>query len=183
MDSIAGFYYPMITHKPVLCLFFGFIFIVISISLMNMVTAIIVQSALESAQMDTEMEAAEMRSMLKRLDKKIVALFQDLDALGTGEVSIKNVEEAIANETFELPEELQNKFSPDKLIELFELLDEDGSGDLNVDEFKNGIQQVVVSSVPIEITQILHATKKLVKDHKVEADTLNGKLFSVEEKL
>ena len=52
LDSIAAVYYPLVVERPWLVMYFGAIVLILSIALMNLVTAVLVEGALESAQHD-----------------------------------------------------------------------------------------------------------------------------------
>lgn len=181
MDSIANVYFPLIDFKPTLAVYFGGVFVVVSISLMNMVTALIVNSALETARDDLEMEAEQMRSTLHRIDPLIHQMFEELDKTGDGSITIKEVQEAVQNNGLQFPYEIRTRIAEDKLVELFAVLDSDGSGELSADEFKEGIHHLVLSTVPIEVTQTLQMLKAIIraqKDNQDDAASLRGRLDS-----
>merc|ERR1719223_1644950 len=54
LDSMATLYQPLIMEDPLLLCFFLPFILVVSISLMNLVTAVIVEGALEQGKLDRE---------------------------------------------------------------------------------------------------------------------------------
>merc|ERR1712008_47448 len=61
LDSIAEVYMPLIKAKPILALYFGLLLLVVSIALMNLVLANIVEHALASATNDKEKFDSKLR--------------------------------------------------------------------------------------------------------------------------
>jgi len=55
-----------------------------------------------------------------------------------------------------LPADLRKILDSDQLVELYEYLDVDGSGAVDEKEFTDGIFTLVLQSIPIETTQMLH---------------------------
>merc|ERR1712048_567472 len=56
----------------------------------------------------------------------------------------------------ELPNELTNLLEPEKMLDLFELLDSDESGESSRDEFVDGVAHLALTTMPIETFQIIH---------------------------
>merc|ERR1712196_308717 len=72
-----------------------------------------------------------------------------------GSVSIKEIISGIGQMSVKLPRELQDVLKPDKLVDLFEFLDVDGSGELSEVEFVEGVSHMALMHIPVETTQIL----------------------------
>merc|ERR1719316_2376548 len=58
MDSIGSIYTPIVHRRPYLIMYFVFFLIVVSVSLMNLVTAVIVEGAIEQGKQDKEVQKA-----------------------------------------------------------------------------------------------------------------------------
>merc|ERR1712232_838116 len=130
MDSIHDLYLPLVHRRPGLIIYWVSVIVVVSIVLMNLVTAVLVENAISSARMDDEMEAYYTRKILRRLTPEIKQVFKQLDSSGNDAVSIRELVDAI-EEGIDIPDELKDIIQPDKLVDLFEYLDLDGSGELS----------------------------------------------------
>jgi hypothetical protein len=102
LDSIALVYTPLIHWSPfVLGFYFIFFIIVVSISLMNLVTAVIVEGAIEQGKQDREVQKAYEKQKIANLIPTIRRLFNELDTDGSGGLSldeILNADEALQME-------------------------------------------------------------------------------------
>eukprot|EP00439_Symbiodinium_sp_Y106_P028013 s400_g3.t1 len=79
LDSVAAIYYPLVMFRPSLIIFFTPIFLFISVGLMNLVTAILVESALESAQQEAEAGRQELKNKIRGALPSLLDIFQTLD--------------------------------------------------------------------------------------------------------
>lgn len=109
--------------------------------LLNLVTALIVQKALELTKGDDEELAKEKKKEAEREMAEFERMFMELDDDGSGTVSKEEFKDA-----FEVPE-IRNKLmllglKERELMELFHLLDTDGEGQLELDEFIHGMTQM-----------------------------------------
>merc|ERR1712118_424532 len=92
LDSIGAIYRRMIPLKPVYYSIFFFSFIlVVSISLMNLVTAVIVEGSLDQANSDKEVNSAYKAAAMKKLIPQIRDLFKQMDADGSGDLDLDEV--------------------------------------------------------------------------------------------
>merc|ERR1712241_810068 len=76
MDSIASIYHPLIIKDPVLLVFFLPFILVVSISLMNLVTAVIVEGATEQGNQDREAQGRYKQHRLKQMLPGLRELFK-----------------------------------------------------------------------------------------------------------
>lgn len=152
VDSVASIYTPLIEARPALMLYFLPLMLIMSITLMNLVTALLVEAAIESGKKDKEMKLIRLKKTVKTLAPSIREAFRALDENGNG---IVTREEIISKQDELLPEALINLLGPNSVMELFEMLDEDGSGEVHEDEFIEGLLKSATSEVPIESQQML----------------------------
>merc|ERR1719282_1304865 len=104
------------------------------IALMNLFTAVIVNSALEQANQDKELMKAYEDMKRKKLIKEAKHIFKRIDQDGSGTLS----REEILNVEGDDKGVLSQLSATNDLGELFDALDVDGSGDLNINEFIDG---------------------------------------------
>eukprot|EP00933_Yihiella_yeosuensis_P015489 TRINITY_DN13492_c5_g1_i1.p1 TRINITY_DN13492_c5_g1~~TRINITY_DN13492_c5_g1_i1.p1 ORF type:complete len:574 (-),score=93.30 TRINITY_DN13492_c5_g1_i1:47-1768(-) len=109
--------------------------------LLNLVTAVIVQQALDISKGDEQELALELKRKQEEEMKEFEAMFAELDEDGSGAVSLEEFEIA-----FSIPE-VRNKLlllglKEKEMYELFKLLDTDGEGKLDLAEFTQGMGQL-----------------------------------------
>lgn len=163
MDSISAFYVPLIYRSPLLCIYFGLLLVFVSIAMMNLVTALLVEDAISTTKMDNEMVTQYMRQRLSSLRPAFQELFRDLDTSGDGHIQIREMVEAI-KAGLTVPEQIQDIINPGRMLDLFDAIDQDKSGDLTEDEFVAGLSCVAISEVPMETMQILHLLRSMRRE-------------------
>lgn len=145
LDSIGAIYKPIIKHKFFMLVYFMSVLLLLSIALMNLVTAVMVNSSLDQATQDKEaLKAWESARRAKQIDQ-LKDMFLTLDEDGSGELTLEEINNA--------PEETQNQLkeivATDDLRELFDILDYDGGGTIGVEEFCDGILKATTRSTGI----------------------------------
>jgi voltage-gated sodium channel len=165
-DSIAIVYTPLVERVWYLGFYFSAVWLVVTVCLMNLITAVIVDKAIAQGGMDREMEAHLLRKKMRAYAPCINAVFADMDKSGDGQLHLSEVKyglEHIERRIPDLPEDLQRVFGSDQLIDLFEFLDTDGSGAIDEQEFLDGVSHLVLQSIPIETTQTLNLLRSQSK--------------------
>merc|ERR1712228_386719 len=127
LDSVAGIYRPLISAKPWLLIYFLVFILLGPIALMNIVTAIMVESSLRTANEDQEAKKAWENIRRKNMMPKLRTMFLTLDTSGDGEVDLQEV----LNAPSDIKEAMQHIVGLDQLEEVFNLLDYDGSGSVD----------------------------------------------------
>eukprot|EP00929_Paragymnodinium_shiwhaense_P093760 TRINITY_DN5401_c0_g1_i2.p1 TRINITY_DN5401_c0_g1~~TRINITY_DN5401_c0_g1_i2.p1 ORF type:complete len:625 (-),score=83.97 TRINITY_DN5401_c0_g1_i2:408-2144(-) len=150
LDNTSDIYAPLIAADAWLSIYFLSMILIVSTGLMNLVTAAIVNSAVEQHSKDKEFaraqEEKEKKAMLKRLEK----LFRRIDVDGSGCLSqdeICSMDEAQRKEILDVLK------VEDPLL-LFEELDVDKDGQVPLDEFCQVLWQESVSKVPVELRRV-----------------------------
>lgn len=131
LDGIGAIYTPMVHAEPTMILYFATFMLIVSICLMNMVTAVIVENSFEQAKTDRDFAKSERSRALQKLMPQVREIFQKLDLDGSGNVTL----EEFVNADKSVQEDLEKICQTDDLVELFEMLDLDGSGSVEIDEF------------------------------------------------
>jgi len=171
VDSIAGMYWPLVQQRQYLFAYFVLIILVVSISLMNLVTANLVEAAISHTQRDKEME----RQKLRKLQPVIVNAFKMMDADDDGNLTREEVTKCHSH----LPDEIVNIVPQERFLELFDILDVDDSGEITEEEFFEGIQQLLMSNASFESMQQLRFLTQI----RVTQEKSLGELMHIHNRL
>jgi len=167
LDSMSTIYQPLIMEDPLLLCFFLPFILVVSISLMNLVTAVIVEGALEQGKLDREAVKKIKKRVFRKMVPEIRAMFNELDLNDDGTVTLDELTQANEN----LRSKLADFMRADNLVELFEMIDVDESGCIDINEFVDGIEKLVNSEQPVETIRIL---KQLVVSRRELGELRDG---------
>jgi voltage-gated sodium channel len=163
-DSIAAIYNPLIQSEPWLAFYFIPGMLVIGIALMNLVTALIVQTAIDAAANDTEALREEKQRMIESLLPDIGEAFRRMDTSGDGTLGADELEsDAILAR---LPEKLQEVIPTSKLTDMLETLGDTLPGG-EIDEMEFTWAIVTVALGEMENKQHLCYLRRLNKDLKL----------------
>jgi len=163
MDSIGAIYRPMIIQYPGLALYFVSIIMIVAVVFMNIVTAVLVNGALEQANQDKEMLRAEQKEKKGKLMKDLRDLFERLDEDGSGMVDREEILNATVDDQYTLNEFMDAK----SLLDVFDQLDVDGGGALDIDEFCQGLSEYAISNTPIELKRIDKRIESMRRHQKI----------------
>jgi hypothetical protein len=134
-----------------LVVYFVTFMLLVSICLMNLVTAVIVESSFEQASQDKEVAKAHKARVIEKMMPKLREMFDNLDADGDGEITL----EEFGNCDQDTREHLCELFNTDDLVELFEILDVDGGGSVSIDEFCDEMTKLATTQLPMEQVRML----------------------------
>jgi Ca2+-binding EF-hand superfamily protein len=180
VDGVSDVYWPLVMKEWYFMFYFAAVWLVLSVVLMNLITAVILENAIAQGGEDREMHRNMLRRKIQLFKPIIESIFQKLDKDGDGklkqselQVGIENIIEDLRNKRFghKIPHELKDVIVSDELADLFVFLDDDGSGTIDKHEFLNGISYLALKSVPTETIQTLF----LLRSHtetlaKIRAD-------------
>lgn len=147
--------------KDVSLLAMGFmnLYIVIGFfTILNVVTGVFVNTAIESA--NTDKDLATLKQMHKRLAQvdNLKQIFQEIDDSNANQVSIDELEEALAtNKMGSFMESLG--ISTDDVWSLFLLLDADENGVIDLDEFVNGCMNLHGPAKSLQVAKMSYENK------------------------
>eukprot|EP00930_Biecheleria_cincta_P032945 TRINITY_DN22811_c0_g1_i1.p1 TRINITY_DN22811_c0_g1~~TRINITY_DN22811_c0_g1_i1.p1 ORF type:complete len:531 (-),score=94.10 TRINITY_DN22811_c0_g1_i1:82-1674(-) len=162
---------PVLVYRPLaqggvfLCLYFLAVILVVGIVVMNLVTAVIVNSALEQTAANKHLLKAEEEKRKKKILKDLRKMFQRLDEDGSGQLSRDEITSVDESEM----EVLKNLTSMEDPVEIFDVLDVDGSGDIEIDEFCDGLWEVAISKTPLEVKRMEKQVERIRQDTKSRA--------------
>lgn len=167
-DNIVLIYRPLCQDNIFLMCYFILLILVVGIVVMNLVTAVIVNSALEQTAQDKDLMKSMEEKRKKKILKDLKRMFTRLDEDGSGQLSREEIEGVDEAEK----EVLRNLTSMDDPVEIFDVLDVDGSGDIGIDEFCDGLWQVAISNAPLEIKRMEKQVERIRMDTKVHGSVL-----------
>lgn len=110
--------------------------------LLNIVTAVVIENVFHLSKIDEEMLARAKEQKRIQQWKLLKRIFKEIDLDGSGNVTIDELDDALANNN-QLARKL-NEIGMDKqeLSDLWVILDTSGDGELDIDEFVDGIRQM-----------------------------------------
>eukprot|EP00931_Biecheleriopsis_adriatica_P025231 TRINITY_DN15545_c0_g1_i1.p1 TRINITY_DN15545_c0_g1~~TRINITY_DN15545_c0_g1_i1.p1 ORF type:complete len:741 (-),score=131.96 TRINITY_DN15545_c0_g1_i1:79-2250(-) len=169
-DSIGGVYRPLIEHRPMLFFYFMFVLLVMSITLMNLVTAIMVETSLAMAEEDKEVARVQLVAKKKKQMAQLKTMFTEMDEDGSGELSMEEINSA--------PEDVMDSLveiaGTGDIATLFDMLDYDGGGTLGTDEFCEGVFRANTSTKPLELERLVKQCGEIMDNNRQVAALLRG---------
>jgi len=171
VDSIAAIYWPLVKHRKWLFFYFAIVIVIVSIALMNLVTANLVEAALKCSQRDREMELYRLRHLRPDVLKAFWLMDKNEDGFLTRQ-------EIIHCHTA-LPAQILAIVPQESLFELFDILDEDDSGTVSEQEFIDGVEQLVLSNVSFKDMHQLRVLSQI----KVKQDLCFTELMCMQRRL
>jgi len=151
MDSISSVYEPILDVQPWLCLYFFPIIVIVSIAIMNLVLATLLQSAMRSVELDKEFSRAQKRADFTKLRPSVRTMFEQIDADEDGEITV----EEICKGRFDVPLEYRDKITLPAVLDLFSTIDTDGSGTIGPQEWEQALLCLALRDAPVESTQMM----------------------------
>jgi len=142
LDSFGAVYRPVMHARPFAVFYFVPFLLIVSIALMNLVTALMVNFSLEQASNDKQVHeeiAAERKAQLIRL---LQEAFRELDVDGNGYITLEDMRAApddVRELIFDIAD-LQESNDTD-VIRIFKTLDYDCSGTVEISEFCEGLMK------------------------------------------
>lgn len=177
-DSIAAIYKPLIMMDPtppLLTAYFTLAFVMIGVVLMNLITAVVVNSALDQATKDKEVMRLHEEKERKKLVTTLKKIFWRLDVDGSGTLTKDEVLQMNSSDRAKMLTEV-GIFDP---LELFAALDVDNKGVLEINAFCDSIWQVSHSQVPLEVKR----TEKQVATLRHEMEEMKNCLLELRDSL
>jgi hypothetical protein len=167
LDNMVNVYFPLMLARPELGLYFFTFILLGSVSLMNLVTAIMVESSLRQAKDDQEAQKAWENLKRKEMEPLLMEIFYTLDVDNSKELEIEEILQA----PMAIQEQLLRICNMDDLREVFEMLDYDDSGSVDIQEFCDGVMRVQADK-PAELVRVVKQCGDILKHCKIIHATL-----------
>jgi len=144
-------------------------------ALLNVITGVFCQSAIESAQQDRDLLTINMMVHKAQLKTGITKLFNEIDADASGSLNIDEFETYLENEKAQAYFASLEIDTSDAWM-LFKLLDTDNEGSVDIEEFVNGCIHLKGAASAIQVA-------KLESDHEMVFHEFMDLLESIDEQL
>ncbi|CAE7746412.1 Scn11a [Symbiodinium pilosum] len=149
MDNVAEWYSSVfIVYR---C-FIGF-------AVLNVVTAVFVQSTMKVAQADEEFVAAEKQRAQEAYRHKLTNFFKQVDSSGDGKLDFKEFTDLLENPKLQVWL-AQLDIETTDLKGLFQMLD-DGDGEISLEEFETGLMRMKGYARSFDLNKIDRHMRKL----------------------
>eukprot|EP00931_Biecheleriopsis_adriatica_P036358 TRINITY_DN20948_c0_g1_i2.p1 TRINITY_DN20948_c0_g1~~TRINITY_DN20948_c0_g1_i2.p1 ORF type:complete len:585 (+),score=82.87 TRINITY_DN20948_c0_g1_i2:34-1788(+) len=163
-DSWGQLALPLIDREPMTALFFGAVLVTISLSMLNLVLAVICDAAQTAKQEDDHQKAVLSEQEMMGAKDRLLGICKTIDVDGSGHLTISEFMSG-----FEKNEELADilkcmDITREDLNCVFNVLDNDGSGDINCYEFVDQLHRLKSQQsqqILFTVTEIKH----LLIDH------------------
>jgi len=167
LDSIGSIYKPLIEKSPLFMVpYFVMLILVVGIVLMNLVTAVIVNGALEQAAEDKDMQLMQKKVEKQKLVKHLRQIFARLDEDGSGSLSLQEILNMPAEDLKDINSALPWEIDAN---ELFDMLEPDDGGEIHIDDFLEGLYKLSLSDTPFYITRLkkqLESNRRTIEDNR-----------------
>jgi hypothetical protein len=161
IDWADGFF-PLMKVNWVSVIIYLFFILFASFCMLNVIIGIFCQNAMAAYDQDREkLMEAQMKERKKYVDS-LTSLFNEWDSSGDGVLAYAEFEEHLEDDAMLAVLKALEIERRDALT-LFELLDVDGSGGLNIDEFICGCIQFRGGAKAVQIEKSAHDTRTMLK--------------------
>jgi Ca2+-binding EF-hand superfamily protein len=131
-----------------------------TLAVLNVITGVFCHSAIEGSQNDRDFVTQKHLAMKQEYIKTIRDVFQDIDTDNSNQITLQEFEDhfddAEARAFFDALE-----IETDMAYDVFELLDMDGGGYLDIDEFVMGCLKLRGNARSLEVTRLQIQTRRV----------------------
>jgi len=160
-------YYDSMADLPIWYRFAFLMFIVFcTFAVVNIVTGVFVESALQSNMKDRDIVVHEELHQKKQYLETMSEIFEEMDEEGNGTISLKEFEDKLMDERVIAYFNVLKLDVSDARV-LFQLIDDDHSDEILVDEFLDGCYKLQGDARSLDI-KIMQLEVTSVKDHMIE---------------
>jgi len=172
--DITRIYFPLIIANPYVAWYFVAAYLVITILLMNLITASLVNNAINQGREDEEMRVKKIKDKLEEFEPQLKKVFSHLDEDGSGDINMKELarfQPEIAG--IKLSPEIEEVLKPESLEDTYECFDVDGTGTVSQAEFIQGCLAILTKDTSIWVTQLLQLSRNNMVQLKKILDMLD----------
>jgi len=177
---------PLVTERPGFMIFLAPFMSITVLSLLNVIVAVIIETTLASASVNGERVARDDRKAHDKIMNSLKVLFEQADEDDSGELDRDELERAWRHQHVrDRMSVLQLEYKD--LTALFDLLDTEGTGNINTTKFFRGCARIrgLASSsdlhhMSIDLNRCIAWADHLVYDHREINNRLNSLLADIE---
>eukprot|EP00439_Symbiodinium_sp_Y106_P060203 s1242_g8.t2 len=167
-DDCQGILDVLTTRQPWIWIFLWLFTSLSSYVLLNLVTAVIVQQALEMSSADEADLAKQLQAQREEDMRELEGMFKMLDEDQSGQVSLEEFMQAFKIKEVKTKMTLLG-LKEAEMLDLFRLLDTDGEGELSLEEFMQGMSQLKGEARNKDMLLLEKSIERLgVKLHRLE---------------
>jgi len=158
-DSWAVFVRPILLRHWWLIFYFGLFLGVAVLAVMNLVTAIIVETSVDAAKADREAVKKWQASAVRVILKEVEDLITAADTDGSGDLTKEELLDAYVN-NLDLRRRIDSVCDFSELVEMFDFIDSDGDGLLTSEELSTYFSEFrsdPVKALQIRTLHVLHS--------------------------
>jgi len=151
LDNTSEVYTFLVEKDPWLCLFFVPLIFTVSLVLFNLLGAVVFASTLDQNQSEVDQFKTEQAATWSQLISGLRDLFSRLDEDQSGQLSKEELLNIDPADMRVLEQALGGCIShPVMPIQVFERLDVDKSGEITIDEFFDGIRDMILDGTALD---------------------------------
>eukprot|EP00931_Biecheleriopsis_adriatica_P065266 TRINITY_DN39856_c0_g1_i1.p1 TRINITY_DN39856_c0_g1~~TRINITY_DN39856_c0_g1_i1.p1 ORF type:complete len:661 (-),score=122.89 TRINITY_DN39856_c0_g1_i1:81-2063(-) len=186
MDSVAAVYTPLIKKAWWLSFYFISVIVLVFVVLMNLVTAVIVESALARSNQNIEVRRAMESEQKAKYVSELYTLCLEIDSDQSGKISSEELKSCTEMTTFIRLQELLKVTSPEAVLHFLDIQDND---DVDIDDFCSGLLELVMFEGPKELKRLDRVSNKMrnrlesLEIRMIEMSAMMSKLVNNEKKL
>jgi len=159
-DSWGEVAVPMITKHPWTGLVYFAVIVTVQLGLLNLILAVIVDRAMEARKEDEDQMLKTQEDVARRAERRLQKLCESIDTSGNGILTQEDLRDAFQNNYSFVKAVRTLGIHEEDLEQLFNILDSDESGDIDVSEFVEKLHQIKTAEVRTLSVFIRHFTEK-----------------------
>lgn len=163
-DSWGNVSLPIIREEPWTCIFFLMVLVTVNLTMLNLILAVIVEAGAKATEEDMHEKAVQAQKKIKHAESRLIELCTTLDVDASGSL---NIDEFLSgydgNKEFADCLQTMNVTQSD-IHMIFNICDEDGSGDVNYVEFVDQLRRIRRQGEQMllyYVTEIRHKVQQL----------------------
>lgn len=161
--------------SPSWALIFALFEAIMLLAMMNIVTGIFVNDAVEMAAMDRELRTQTEKTRIYTLMENLKGMFRDVDTDESGTISLEELRSYLQDEEVRTLLMMMDIEVPD-CVSFFEILDVDGNGTLEIDEFVIGCMNLKGDAKMVALATTTRDLNKGIKKCIKHLAALEGRI-------